>query len=73
MSRIYLLFSCGIIGLSIGLIYLWLNNLHGRTSVSVKDTRNTYTISAIYPQNQTEKIKLSEQLFKTRFHFQKFK
>lgn len=57
MNRIYLLFSCGLTGLSIGLVYLWLNNPHGGTSISMKDTQNTYTISAIYPQNQTEKIK----------------
>jgi hypothetical protein len=47
-----------------------LNNRHEGTSISVTDTQNTYTISATYPQNQTDNIKnyLMNSL-KTNIHF----
>jgi hypothetical protein len=56
MNRIYFILSCCFISLSLGLICLWSNH-HEEISVSVTDTANTYTISAIYPQHQTERIK----------------
>ncbi|RQO67484.1 hypothetical protein DBR43_23395 [Pedobacter sp. KBW06] len=57
MNRIYFILGCCFISLGIGLICLWLNNRHEGISISVTDTQNTYTISATYPQNQTENIK----------------